>query len=123
MGSRHRGVRSLKAPAPVYSVYAVELREEVWECDSKFRKANPNGSLDCACVYVGYSAKTPAERLAVHRLGGRYSSKIVVRYGSELRPDLYVDVPLVRTTRAEAEAEERALADRLRRMGYRVWQR
>ena len=123
MGRRHRSDCALKTPAPVFSVYAVELREDAWERDSKFRKANPHGSLDRVCVYVGSSAKTPAERLAVHRQGGRHSAKIVVRYGSELRPDLYVSVPLVRNTRADAEDEERALAQRLRRMGYRVWQR
>ena len=42
--------------------------------------------------------------------------------GHALRSDLYVDVPVVRTTRADAEAAERRCAARLRRMGLRVWQ-
>ena len=111
-----------RAPAPVYTVYVVELREQAWERSRKLRDANPRGSLDRPCVYVGSTAKTPEARLEVHRRGGMHASKVVFRYGRALRSDLYVDVPVVRTTRADAEAAERRCAARLRRMGLRVWQ-
>ena len=120
---RRRRARREPVGAPTYTVYAVELREEAWTRCRRMREENPRGSMERSCLYVGYSAKTPAARLEVHRRGRRFSAKIVFRHGAGLRPDLYRDVPPVRTTRAEAEAAERALAGRLRRMGYRVWQR
>ena len=123
MRRRRRGrAGRRRAPTPVYTVYVVELREQAWERSSKLRAANPRGSLDRPCVYVGSTAKTPEARLEVHRRGGMHSSKVVFRYGRELRRDLYVDLPPIRTTRADAEAAERDYAERLRRVGVRVWQ-
>ena len=64
--------------------------------------------------YVGQSALPPEDRFARHRAGIQ-SSVAVRKYGQHLLPELYDrDNPM---TRAEAEAWERATAERLRRQG------
>jgi hypothetical protein len=72
-----------------------------------------------AAVYVGQSAKTPEERFAQHRRGER-ASRYVRDHGVRLKPRLYNAYDPV-TTRAEAEALERHVADRLRRKGFTVY--
>jgi hypothetical protein len=93
-----------------YRVYVVELRplrEERW-----------------TSVYVGSSALPPAERFRHHMGVGdrRAASGIVRRRGVRLRPDLYGRLPAF-PSRAEARTAERALRDRLRRRGFRVYGR
>ncbi len=91
---------------PAYRVYVIEL-------DDSLR----NGT-DKPAVYVGYSAKTPEERFAQH-LRGERASRHVRDHGVRLRPRLYRSYPAA-TSRPEAEALERHLADRLRRRGFTV---
>jgi len=122
MRRRRRRAGARSRPSRVYTIYVVELHERVWERSRKLRAANPDGRPDRPCVYVGSTVKTPEERLEVHRRGVMQSAKIVFRYGRELRRDLYVDLPPICTTRADAEAAERRHAERLRRRGVRVWQ-
>ncbi len=119
------GGRSRRAPARArtYTVYVVELREEAWARKKKLRDENPRGSLEQPCVYVGYTFKTAEARFEEHQGGGRLSAPLVRRYGVRLRPDLFGDTSAEITTTAEAEAAERAHAERLRSMGLRVWQR
>jgi predicted GIY-YIG superfamily endonuclease len=103
-----------------FRVYVIELRPEVLE---KRRVADENADRreDKPCVYVGQTAKSPEERFAQH-LAGKRSSRIVREYGVQLKPRLYRNVGPF-GTRAEAEAAEKRLAEKLRRRGYAVWSR
>lgn len=106
--------------SPAYRVYVIELSPDVL---GKKRVADENAGrrADKPCVYVGQTARTPEERFAQHKAGKR-SSRIVREFGVRLRPRLYRNVgPFA--TRAEAEAAETRLAERLRRRGYAVWSR
>ena len=105
---------------PAYRVYVIELSPEAL---GKKRVADENAGRreDKPCVYVGQTARTPEERFAQH-VSGKRSSRIVREYGVKLKPRLYRNVgPFA--TRAEAEAAEKRLAERLRRRGYVVWSR
>ena len=108
------------AGAGMYCVYVIELRPEVLG-KKRVADANAGRREDKPCVYVGQTAKSPGERFAQH-LAGKRSSRIVREYGVQLKPRLYRNVgPLA--TRAEAEAAEKRLAEKLRRRGYAVWSR
>lgn len=105
---------------PAYRVYVIELRREVLE-RKKVADENADRREDKPCVYVGQTARTPEERFAQH-LAGKRSSRIVREFGVKLKPRLYRNVgPFA--TRAEAEAGEKKLAERLRRRGFAVWSR
>jgi len=64
--------------------------------------------------YVGQSAIPPEERFAQHKAGVR-ASRHVRKWGVHLMPELYQRFNPM--TRAEAEAKEREIAERLRREG------
>ena len=64
--------------------------------------------------YVGQTAIPPEERCAQHKAGIR-ASRFVRKYGVHLLPELYARFNPM--TRADAEAKEREIADRLRREG------
>jgi predicted GIY-YIG superfamily endonuclease len=75
--------------------------------------------LDGGGLYVGQSALFPAERFAQH-LNGYKAAAVVRSRGVRLRPDLFErwnPIP----TRAEAEAMEARLAERLRAQGHTVF--
>ena len=91
----------------MFRVYVIEL-------DDALRKGT-----DKPAVYVGQSAKTPEERFAQH-LRGERASRYVRDHGIRLRPRLY-NAYLPVKTRAEAEAVEKHVADRLRRRGSTVY--
>ena len=103
-----------------YRVYVIELHPDVM---GRKRVADENAGRreDKPCVYVGQTARTPEERFAQHK-GGKRSSRIVREHGVKLRPKLYRNWGPY-ATRAEAEAAERRLAEKLRRRGYAVWSR
>jgi Uri superfamily endonuclease len=101
-----------------HCVYVILLREEV-EQVARFRKANPDRLAYMPCVYVGMTGRSPEERLQQH-LEGYKASSMVRRYGIDLVPQLYQGQSPM--TFAEAKEMEVALAERLRRMGYGVWQ-
>ena len=90
-----------------YRVYVIEL-------DDSLRK----GTVKPA-VYVGQLAKAPEERFAQH-LRGERASRYVRDHGVRLRPRLYNAYQPVKT-RAEAEALERRVGERLRRRGFTVY--
>jgi predicted GIY-YIG superfamily endonuclease len=110
----------------MYQVYVVELRKIVFSDHKKFREANPqyNGVLEC--LYVGMSSKSPQERLKQHKegilseKGIDISSTIVKKFGSFLRPSLYIHLPVYKT-QAEALKAEKNLAATLRKQRYAVW--
>lgn len=110
-----------------YQVYVIELSKRVFTESAKFRAANPqfNGVLEC--LYVGMTSKEPAERFKQHKTGYKskkglsISSKLVMKYGTFLRPSLYDHINLKPMTRQEALQMEEKLALDLRRQGYAVW--
>jgi hypothetical protein len=71
----------------------------------------PDGTVG---FYVGQSAHAPEVRFAQHMAGTR-ASRHVRKYGQHLLPEMYErSNPM---TRAEAEAWERATAERLKQQG------
>jgi len=102
-----------------YHVYVIELDPAVRQI-RKFRDTNPDMRALTPCVYVGSSTRTPDERFDQHKEGYK-ANRYARKYGLKLRPDLfeaYNPIP----SRADAEELEEYLADRLRKMGYGVWQ-
>lgn len=98
-----------KAPPRSYTVYVIQL------------------SRDCvkepcalAPLYVGQTAHDPEHRFAQHKAGGRLAATKPHRYGVKLRWDLMEKIgPL--STRKDAEAAERAMAEALLKRGHRVF--
>src|SRR5260370_1839388 len=70
-------------------------------------------------VYVGQSTKTPSERFAQHKAGGRLANLDVRKYGQRLLPALYRKIPPL-ANRDAAERAEAALARALRELGFLV---
>ena len=108
MAKRQRG-RAKKPPTRTYTVYVIQL------------------SRDCvkepcalAPLYVGQTAHTPEHRFAQHKAGGKLAAGKPHRYGERLRWDLMEKLePL--STRNEAEAAEKAMAEALAKRGHRVF--
>jgi len=103
---------------PQHSVYVIELDDAV-RLEKKFQEKNPGARLDKPCLYVGMTGLTPEERFANHK-AGKKSSLIVKKHGIRLRPRYFEDLNPM--TYEEAKAEEPALAARLRKRGFAVWQ-
>ncbi|MEQ9300272.1 MAG: hypothetical protein RIF33_16990 [Cyclobacteriaceae bacterium] len=109
-----------------YRVYVIELSKRVFTENARFRAANPqfNGVLEC--LYVGMTSKTPKERFDQHKAGyinkkgHKLSSKIVQKYGTYLRPNLYNHIAPMATRLAALKMEEKLALD-LRRKRYAVW--
>ncbi|MEX1907198.1 GIY-YIG nuclease family protein [Janibacter sp. Y6] len=102
----------------VYCVYVIEF-------DADWVKDNGKGT-----VYVGYTARTPQQRLETHRAGGRTAAAVFKRNrkrrGTNLR--LRTDLAAARPSHAgpwktdtEAMKHERKLANRLKGHGYVVF--
>ena len=87
-----------------HNVYVVYLR-------------NPKGDGK-AGYYVGMTGLTPEERFANHKRGYK-SASVVTKYGVELAPEWYDDIPPM--PYEEASLTEPALADELRDRGYLVY--
>jgi predicted GIY-YIG superfamily endonuclease len=73
-----------------------------------------------APLYVGQTAHTPEQRFAQHKTGGRLAAGKPHRFGVRLRYDLMKGIGPF-TTRKDAEAAEKAVADALVRRGHRVF--
>lgn len=101
-----------------YSVYVIRLESGVWK-RRRFREKNAHARQGCACYYVGATVRDPELRFEQHKRGYR-ASAIVRDFGEALVPELYEAYNPI-PTRADAEALERYLADRLRRRGSAVW--
>jgi len=102
------------------NLYVIRLDEAVLE-DSRFRKENPRYRPGKPCVYVGVTSLTPEERLAQHKRGEMAGKGYVTKYGRHLMRRQYEHRNPVAA--AEAEDQERELAESLRRKGFAVWQR
>ena len=92
-----------------YSIYIVEL-------------ARTCVKEPCALapVYVGQTAHTPEYRFAQHRAGGKLAAGKPHKFGVRLRYDLMKGIGPF-STRKQAEAAERAVAEALQRRGHRVF--
>ena len=106
---KRRTLSRLRKPPQVYSVYVVELSRDC--------VATP---CACAPVYVGQTAKSPEERFAQHKAGGRLAAGKAHKYGIRLRYDLMKGIGPF-DSRKEAERAERAVAEALERRGHRVF--
>jgi hypothetical protein len=69
-------------------------------------------------LYVGMTGLTPEERFENHRRGCK-SASVVTRYGVELAPEWYADIPPM--PYQEAALTEPVLADELRDRGFVVF--
>jgi hypothetical protein len=72
------------------------------------------------CVYVGYTSKTPGERLKQHfDPPPKFKRTVVTQCGGKLRPDLAPGE--VFRSKEEALSVEASLAAYLTDCGYTVW--
>ena len=103
-----------------FCVYVIRLRVAVLNV-RRFARENPGHIAYKPCVYVGSTGLTPEQRLVRH-LTAKTGSRFVKLYCIGLHKRLTERQPIF-MTRAEAEAHEKALSERLRRKGYAVWSR
>jgi predicted GIY-YIG superfamily endonuclease len=101
--------RAKKAPSRTYTVYVIELS-----------RACVKEPCALAPLYVGQTAHDPEHRFAQHKAGGKLAAGKPHRHGKKLRWDL---MKVVRpfSTRKEAVAAERAVAEALEKRGHRVF--
>ncbi|HVQ16568.1 MAG TPA: hypothetical protein VMS40_23360 [Vicinamibacterales bacterium] len=91
--------------APHHRVYVIRLR-------------NPRRGDRREAFYVGMTGLPIEERFANHKRGYK-SASVVTKYGVELAPEWYEDIPPM--PYGEAALTEPALADELRDRGYLVY--
>jgi hypothetical protein len=101
-----------------HNVYVIELDKDVLKFD-EFVKANPQYKQGMPCLFVGETRHTPKKRFNYHLVGYK-SHEFVRRYARRLAPEYYASIKPVDSE--HARAEEHRLADRLRSLGYAVWQ-
>ena len=120
-----------------YYVYVLQLRQEVWDKEVKFRKENkhyvryPKKGEPEPCAYVGYTdSKGIKARLDEHLTGyrkpgiGKWHNKYVKKYFKDLRPDQYSKInPIISTSSDLVRKKEKELAVKLRKEGWAVWQK
>ena len=92
-----------------YCVYIIELS-----------RACVQTPCALAPLYVGQTAHTAEERFAQHKAGGMLAAGKAHRYGVRLRYDLMKGIGPF-TSRRDAEAAEKAVAEALERRGHRVF--
>ncbi len=101
-----------------HHVYVIELDKEVLKYD-EFIKANPQYKEGMPCLFVGETRHTPQKRFNYHLVGYK-SHEFVRRYARRLAPEYYARMNPV--SRDQAKIEEHNLANRLRSLGYAIWQ-
>jgi len=97
------------ATSRCYTVYVIELSRDCVKEPCAF-----------APLYVGQTAHDPEHRLAQHKTGGKLAAAKAHRYGTKLRWDLMKGIGPF-STRREAEAAEKAVAEALEKRGHRVF--
>ena len=102
----------------LHTVYVIELDREVLKYD-EFLGANPQYKEGMPCLFVGETRHTPRKRFNYHLVGYK-SHELVRRYARRLAPEYYASLDPVDAD--QAKSEEQHLADRLRSLGYAVWQ-
>jgi hypothetical protein len=101
-----------------HHVYVIELDKEVLKYDD-FANANPQYKQGMPCLFVGETRHTPQKRFNYHLVGYK-SHEFVRRYARRLAPEYFASIRPVGSD--QAKLEENMLADRLRALGYAVWQ-
>ena len=101
-----------------HNVYVIELDKDVLKFD-QFVQANPQYKEGMPCLFVGETRHTPKKRFNYHLVGYK-SHEFVRRYARRLAPEYYAGMNPVDSE--HAKLEEQKLADRLRALGYAVWQ-
>ena len=104
---------------PVKYLYVVRLDDAVLDVPA-FRDANPDYRPGKPCAYVGVTSRDPDERIEQHKQGIKAGRRFVTNYG--MHPMRRQFEHLNPVPADEAEEQERALAAKLRRKGYAVWQ-
>jgi hypothetical protein len=104
-----RRQRRRTSPARSYSIYIIELS-----------RASTKQPCALAPLYVGQTAHTPEYRFVQHKAGGRLAASKAHKFGVRLRLDLMKGIGPF-STRKEAEAAERAVAEALERRKHRVF--
>jgi len=97
------------AGARTYSVYIIELSRS---CTTQRCALAP--------LYVGQTAHSPENRFAQHKAGGKLAAAKAHKFGIKLRVDLMKGIGPF-STRKEAEAAEKAVAEALERRGHLVF--
>ena len=101
--------RSTRRQRRSYTIYVIELSRD---CTKE--------PCALAPLYVGQTAHDPEYRFAQHKAGGKLAARKPHRFGTKLRWDLMKAVaPL--STRQEAEAAEKSVAEALEKRGHRVF--
>jgi len=109
MPKRRRTISKKKQILRTYSVYVIELSRA---CTSE--------PCALAPVYVGQTAHPPDHRFAQHQAGGILAAPKAHKFGVRLRPDLVKGIGPF-SSRKDAEAAERAVAEALERQGRKVF--
>ena len=108
--AKRRASRPARQPSsPTFTVYIIELSRDCV-------------STPCALapLYVGQTAHTAEARFEQHKAGGKLAARKPHRFGVRLRYDLMKGIGPF-TSRRDAEAAEKAVADALTRRGHRVF--
>lgn len=103
----------------MYCVYVIRLLRSVLD-EPDFAAVNLGHRPHKPCVYVGSSVHPPEVRYQQHVAGYKACRKVTGHH--DARFPLVARLGRAFSTRAEAEAHERWLAQRLRQRGYAVWQ-
>jgi len=108
MVKRHKA-ETVTSRGLVYSIYIIEL-------------ARTCVKEPCALapLYVGQTAHTPEHRFAQHKAGGKFAARKPHKFGVRLRYDLMEGIGPF-STRKNAEAAEKVVAEALVRRGHRVF--
>jgi hypothetical protein len=106
---KRRKAETLPSGGLVYRIYIIEL-------------ARTCVKEPCALapLYVGQTAHTPEHRFAQHKAGGKFAARKPNKFGVRLRYDLMAGIGPF-STREDAEAAEKAVAEALVRRGHRVF--
>jgi hypothetical protein len=104
-----RRQRRRASAARTYSIYIIELS-----------RACTKQQCALAPLCVGQTAHTPERRFAQHKAGGKLAAGRPHTFGVRLRMDLMKGIGPF-STRKEAEAAEKAVAEALERRGHRVF--
>ena len=91
-------------------IYVIELADEA---------GTRNLTRFCK-LYVGETGEPIRKRYKTHRRGGLYAADVVTEHWRRLRRDLYLGLS-TSTCKAASERNERAHAELLRDLGYRVY--
>jgi predicted GIY-YIG superfamily endonuclease len=111
--------RSTLANKQYHYVYVILLEAAVIDTFPRLLDLNPARNTRHACLYVGYTSRTPEDRFMIHKRGYKQASHMVMRYGLCLVPDLYSYLNPIMNLE-QAITAEKQMAQNLRRQGYTV---